>query len=90
MFFSSFHDPCDVQVAYVMSFGAGKPDTQAAGELLRKAPLPHKDRETFFKALMQIPRLGPQSAHAISGAHPSLGALIQAYQTRQAISALDK
>ena len=64
-----------------MSFGAGKPDTQASNELLKKAPLPHKDRETFFKALMSIPRLGPQAAHAVSGLHVSMGALIQTYMS---------
>lgn len=69
-----------LQTAYVMSFGAGKPDTQAMAELLKKAPLPHKDRETWFKALNNIPRLGPQAAHATCGSFASLGSLIQTYK----------
>ncbi len=70
-----------VQVAYVNSFGAGKPDTAAMLELLRKAPLPHKDREVWFKALSFIPKLGPQAAHAVSSQYPSLGALLATYQS---------
>lgn len=70
-----------MQAAYTMSFGAGKPDSSAMQELLKKAPLPHKDREVWFKALSCIPKLGPQAAHAVSTRHTSLGALIASYQS---------
>ena len=68
-----------LQAAYVSSFGAGKPDTQAMMELLRKAPLPGNEREIWFRALCHVPALGPQIAHAVSGSHASMGSLIATY-----------
>ena len=65
-----------------MSFGAGKPDSNAMQELLKRNPLPHKAREVWFKALGCIPRLGPQAALAVSSSHASLGSLIAAYEAQ--------
>lgn len=67
------------QAAFVNSFGAGKPDSTAMNELLKKAPLPHKDQEVWFKALACIPDLGPQIARKVSEAHASLGSLVATY-----------
>ena len=65
------------------SFGAGKPDSQHCNELLKSAPLQHRDREVWFKCLMAVPKLGPKAAHAIAANYASMGALIAAYQSFQ-------
>jgi len=72
-----------MQEAYVNSFGAGKPDGVATKELLKVAPLPHSDREFWFKCLCAIPKLGPKAAHAVAKAYASMGALIAAYHSFQ-------
>ncbi len=76
------HNAC-TQAAYLNSFGAGKPDSVATSELLKSAPLPHKDREVWFKCLCAVPKVGPKAAHAVAKTYASMGALIAAYQSAQ-------
>lgn len=68
-----------LQAAYVSSFGAGKPDTQTMSQLLKNAPLPHVDRQCWFRALASIPNIGPQIAHSVCCTHASMGSLVATY-----------